>query len=120
MEPADLNPFPNANDDVRLEALLRDAVSALPDDGFSSRVLAALPPEETAAGSWRRTAFCFAGAAAGCGYALWRGVNWPELQAEFGRTTTALADPLFMGALVVAALSLLFAFRAELREKLLP
>ncbi len=43
MEPADLNSSPP--DDARLEAWLRahSAAAPLPDDGFSARVLAALP-----------------------------------------------------------------------------
>ena len=125
MEPADLN-HP-ANDDARLEAMLRRAAPPLPDDGFSARVLAALPAPEAAAALWRRIAFCLAGAAAGYGFALWRGAAWPDLQLELEQFATALvnatstlADPLLGAALVVTALSLLFAFQSELRERLLP
>lgn len=42
MEPAHLTP--PSEDDPRLEALLRQPVSPLPDHGFTARVLAALPP----------------------------------------------------------------------------
>jgi len=124
MESADLNSSANANDDARLEAMLRRASPALPDNGFSARVLAALPPEAEAT-PWRRIAFCVAGAAAGCGFALWQGVSWPELQADAAQFSAKLANagsaldnPMFGAALVVTALSLLVAFRTELREKL--
>lgn len=47
MEPTDLN-SPDPTDD-KLAAFLRSAASApLPDDGFSARVLAALPPPRPA------------------------------------------------------------------------
>jgi hypothetical protein len=126
MEPEDVNLSPNVNDDAQLEALLRTAAPVLPDDGFPARVLAALPAAEAERIPWRRIAFCLVGAAAGCGFALWRGVSWPGLQsgleqfaAALVNAGPALADPLLGAALVVTTLSLLFAFRAELREKLM-
>ena len=44
MEPTDLNP--KSSDDEQIDSWLRasSAVPPLPDDGFSARVLAALPP----------------------------------------------------------------------------
>ena len=127
MEPADLNSSTNANDDgTRLEAMLRGAAPALPDDGFSARVLAALPAAEEQRTPWRRIAFCLGGAAAGCGVAFWRSGAGPGLQSSlehFGVTMAnaclVFTNPIVSAALVATALSLLVAFRTELREKLL-
>ncbi|HYD83623.1 MAG TPA: DUF5056 domain-containing protein [Opitutus sp.] len=47
MEPTDLNPL--SRDDERLSAILREAQPAIADDGFSTRVLAALPPPKNSA-----------------------------------------------------------------------
>ena len=125
MEPADLNSPANANDDARLEALLRRA-SPLPDDGFSTRVLATLPEAKTENAPWLRIAFCIAGAVAGCGFALWRGGSWLNLKssaerfaAVFANAAPTLANPWMGVVLVVTVLSLLVVFRAELREKLM-
>ena len=124
MEPGNVNS--SANDDRRIEALLRDAVTPLPDDGFSARVMAALPGAEKQPATRRRLAFCLAGAMCGCAFALWRGVSVPELEAAYSRfapslmnAASPLADPVLATALMVAALSLLFAFRAELRDRLM-
>ena len=126
MEPANLNSLPSANDDARLEALLRRAAPTLPDNGFSARVLAALPATEEQHAPWRRAVFCLVGAAAGCGLAFWRSGASPGLQSgleQFGvnlaDASLVFADPMVSAALVVTALSLLVAFRTELREKLL-
>ena len=63
----------------------------------------------------------------GCGFALWRGASWPELQSDGERlaatlfnASSVLANPWFGAALVVTALSLVVAFWAELRDKLMP
>ena len=124
MEPADLNS--PANEDPRLEAMLRSAAPNLPDDGFSTRVLAALPQAVEQRVSWRRALFCVVGAGVGVSLALWQGVSWPELQSGIERFATtlanagpSLANPMFAAALVVTLLSLLVAFQSELREKLL-
>src|SRR5258706_16248959 len=90
MEPTDLNS--SANDDARLEALLRTATSPLPDVGFSARVIAALPSERPRTRSWRRIGFCAAGAAMGCGLAIWRGASWPGVQSGLGELGVALVD----------------------------
>src|SRR5471030_1048796 len=126
MEPADLNSPANANDDARLEALLRRDLPALPDRGFSARVLAALPETEQPRRVWRRLVSCLIGAAAGAGFALWQGVSQPhfqsgakQLSAALTAAGQALADPRIGAALVVALLSLLVASWNELRERLL-
>jgi hypothetical protein len=122
MEPANLN----SPDDAQIEALLRPTAPILPDGGFSTRVLAALPPPVAARQSWPRVAVCLAGAAAGLGFALWSlaalsGGPWnaKALADALVEAIGWLADPLLGGALLVAAFSLLFAFRLELRDKLI-
>ena len=121
-----MNPVPDANDDAHLEALLRRAATPVPDDGFSMRVLAALPPAAEPSALWSRAVFCLAGAAVGGGFAYWEGASWPGLRADFAQARTAfanvsptLADPLFAAAVTVTLLSLLVAFRHELRDRLL-
>ena len=127
MEPADLNSSPDANGDARLEALLRRATTPLDDDGFSARVLAALPAPVKPRVPWQRILFCIAGALAGCGYAVWRGVSGPAFETGIARLGNTLADfgpsmtdPRFVTAMGVTVLSLALAFRTELREKFLP
>lgn len=119
MEPADLNHF--APDDARLDARLRQPAPALPDDGFSDRVLAALPPEAGHARS-RRRLMCGAGAAAGVlfaaiGFALRPATpaNEPGIAAELAQAGQFLFDPVLGVALLVTALSLLYVFRGRLR-----
>lgn len=126
MEPANLNPTPDAKGDARLEAMLRGATPPLPDAGFSTRVLAALPARAQPRVPWRRILFCLVGAAAGSGYALWRGVSGLDVETGADRLGNALAnlglslsDPKFVAAMGVTLLSLAVAFRAELRDKLL-
>ena len=126
MEPTDLNSPPNAHDDARLEAMLRRVTPALPDDGFSARMLAALPPAVESSGSRYRAAFCVGGALVGLGFALWRGVSLPDLKFGFSQiqaltvnSFSIFADPLFIAALGLTLLSLLVAFQAQLRDRLL-
>jgi hypothetical protein len=121
-----MNSPAHPNDDARLEAMLRTAAPPLADRGFAARVLAALPPSEAEPTpiSWRRIGFGAAGAVAGCGFMLWRGVSWPDLQSQLGQFEAVLAnagprlaDPMLVTALVVTGASLVFAFRAEVRER---
>ena len=131
MEPANLNPASRDGDDgdaeARLAAHLRARSPALPDDGFSARVLATLPPPRRAPapGLGRRLAVGWAGAVAGIAFAMWRGTSPADLQAAFDQSnlalvkvTSSLADPAFAVALVATALSLLFVFKSELRARL--
>lgn len=81
MEPANLTPTP---EDEQLETLLRRVEPPLPDDGFSVRVLAALPPVEPASsgiGAWLnvQTALVLAGALAGFFVAEAHGARWSDL-----------------------------------------
>ena len=133
MEPANLNSAPREGDDgggesdARLAALLRDRSTALADEGFSARVLAALPPPRRTPtpALGRRLAVGWAGAVAGIAFALWRGTSPTDLQTAFDQTgvallkaTAVLADPVFVIAFVATGLSLLFAFKSELRTRL--
>ncbi len=125
MEPADVNP--GARDDARLEALLRRPAPPLADDGFSARVLAALPPvRAAAAGSAkivrRHERAEWLGVWVGVVVALLGCFFWPTSPAEsagaFFRAVsnaTYLADPALALAVLVAAGSILYAFWPRLR-----
>jgi hypothetical protein len=117
MEPANLN----SPDDSRVEALLRRSTQALPDDGFSARVLAELPPMKTAARTPRRLAIG-AGASIGLIFSAFgillrpaAPIDLPAIATEVWRATQVLLDPTFVVAVLVAAFSLAYAFRRRLR-----
>jgi len=118
MESSNLNPLPREDD--RLADLLRGQSPALPDDGFSTRVLAALPPSTSAPqANGLRTALCVAGAAAGLAVALGNGVSWAGLRANAEamepvliRLAAFFSDPWFIPALIIAGVSVFFALRA--------
>ena len=118
MEPADLNrPSP---DDAQLDAWLRANASdaPLPDDGFSQRVLASLPPRIDRAGAARRIALCLIGALTGA-IAPWLtdfGLPNPAASAvDFSsaarQVLQPLADPNLAPALALTGLCLLYVFR---------
>jgi hypothetical protein len=69
--------------DRHLEELLRRTSTApLPDDGFSQRVLSALPPRariHEANSTGRRVLLCVAGAAIGVLAAVQQGARWSDL-----------------------------------------
>ena len=124
MEPIDLNSPAPDTEAIRLAALLRDAAAQLPDDGFSARVLAALPPPAAAPARGRRLAAAL-GATAGCVFVAWRGLAWSDVGAALARlalavdhVAPALSPPQIFAALWVTAVSLIFAFWSELRRKL--
>jgi hypothetical protein len=115
MEPTELNSSPD--DEARLETWLREPARALPDDGFSTRVLAALPPPVTRPISTRRWVLCGLAAAVGLAVAWPRAGTGGEVVSQLSSWTdaltmtgTALADPMAQIALVVAALSLVAVF----------
>ncbi len=128
MEPANLNPPPN--DDAHLAALLRQNHTDLPDDGFTARVLAALPPraprsapifEQPAA---RAIVFSLA-ALAGLAFAFAQGLTWetitaiiPTLQQAAASTSVSLADPTPSLAFLIAALSILYAMKDRLLRQI--
>lgn len=124
MESNDLK-SPPPPDDAHLEAWLRAHASrpALPDDGFSQRVLHALPaPVRQPAWSSRRIAIA-AGAVAGLGTAVFgfltgtvTGIPLPAAQPDWTQLLTQLADPKLHTALGVTLVTLGFAFRRQLRR----
>jgi hypothetical protein len=124
MEPTDLKPTPP--DDAALEAWLRAnaAVPALPDDGFSCRVLTALPATVQRAQAQRQLV-CLGGALIGTASALIGTATsgspppaLPALEPALADALAQLATPAVGWAFVVTALSLWFAFRRELRPRL--
>ena len=120
MEPTDLkNPSP---DDARLEAWYRANVAAapLPDDGFSRRVLAALPPGQRT--DVKRRGFCLSGAVLGVAVALGGLLTQPNiphdlsaLEPDFRNALIQLADPAVGLAFGITVISLWFVFRPRLR-----
>lgn len=138
MEPSNLNSASSeSNDDARLESWLRQSATDLPDDGFSQRVLAALPPPRTtsdAPSHFRfRESIIAVGALAGVALAGWRiGVgasgadgngaalasrlhdNIAEISHAFSQTTAASLDPALSLAATVTLCSLAFVFRRNL------
>jgi len=120
MEPTDLNN--SSPDDAQLEAWYRANVSAAPlaDDGFSRRVVAALPPAQRADAKRRR--FCLGGALIGVGVALGGLLSqhdlWFDLTAlepDFTHALTQLADPAVGLAFGITVISMWFVFRPKLR-----
>lgn len=127
MEPTNLNSPPP--DDEQLEALLRRAASAaLPDDGFSTRVLAALPSKDPSPSPLLRPTLCVVAAVAGTAFA-WKqltsttdpsalSMQWERSMEEMRFALEPFqAAPVNQGlwiAVGVTVLSLLFAFRRSL------
>ncbi|HZP59697.1 MAG TPA: hypothetical protein VFB27_05180 [Opitutaceae bacterium] len=110
MESPDLNPF----GDDRLDALLRTPPAApLADDGFSARVLAALPPQKKRRQSWIRICVLTTAALAGLAVALWQKDGGTDLLAQSDHAVTALydhlSDPSLLVALLATAVTLFFA-----------
>lgn len=115
MEPTDLNSF--RDEDAALSALFREQAPALPDEGFSARVLAALPPPAVPSASpaperWPWFAY-FGGGLAGAGFAVSHVASSTDLGAgfsEFGRALASLAgvfaEPWLGLAFTLCAISL--------------
>jgi hypothetical protein len=87
MEPADLNSPP---DDRRLAGLLQQTSVPIADDGFSDRVLAALPAPPSAAPRLIPFVATATGGVIGVAYARWQGATTGELETA-GRALAALA-----------------------------
>lgn len=124
MEPADLNSLPP--NDARLEVWYRAKISAasLPDDGFSRRVLSALPAPAKQADTKRRL-FCLIGALAGAGVAWLGASNSPDVLTNLSVIDAALTDvflklatPAVGGALGLTAICLWCVFGRALRPLL--
>lgn len=100
MEPTDLN-SPSAAPD-ELDRRLQDLASpALPDAGFSQRVLAALPARRLPWGqTWLLPAV---GAAVGLALVLGRGASAAPLIPSSDQIGAALADPTVLSAIAIAA-----------------
>ena len=112
MEPSALNS--SDEDELRLKALLRDAVPELPDDGFSARVVASLPTRATVGVKSYRGWFVMAGLVAGLtvAWSQFSAEQNPTLAAdglmttmtEFANALAPLADPaLATGTLIAIA-----------------
>jgi hypothetical protein len=112
MESTNLN---SASEDDRLKSLLQAHSPGLPDDGFSHRVMAALPRPR------RRVSphvwlYLFGGVA-GAVFAGLRGAAWSELTATtvefesaFAPILAILSDPWLALAFTTTAVSLLVAY----------
>ena len=124
MESFDLNS--RNPDDAQLEEWLRTnaTVPPLPDGGFSSRVLSALPPSPVIARhSWARLVWGGTGALAGLAVFAAQGTSWTDfyscllqLGENAGNLTAAFSNPTTQLALAITGLSLLVAFHREGRR----
>lgn len=112
-----------APDDAQLEAWLRSStfLPALPDDGFSSRVLAALPPPKRRFPA--RVLVCLAGGAVGMAVAarpLLAAGNLlddlPALDAALVSAFDQLANPALGVAASVTLATLAYVFWRDLRR----
>lgn len=120
MEPSSLNSSPDEAADAALTAMLRTQAPAIPDDGFSARVLSALPPPRAAVllprpSRWPWAAY-IGGGLAGATFALSRAGSWPDFVSATSQLVHALSavlalltEPWLVLALVLAALSLVIA-----------
>lgn len=127
MEPSDLNPPPP--DDAALETWLHTHAveQPLPDDGFSHRVLAALPPRiiVTSTASARRRWLCAAAATIGLLIALGQTrLAWSDeserlsqVGASLVNTFGRIADPSLALALALMLGSLAYVYHRELRTR---
>lgn len=117
MEYPNLNPPPE--NDANLAELLRQQAPVLPDDGFSARVLAALPPrsERHWLFSPRFAVAVGAGALAGITFAWRQGSTWRDsvdglsrLDRELAAASRILSDPNLALALALTVISLLVVY----------
>lgn len=114
MEPSRLNS--PEDKDAALTAILRTHAPAIPDDGFSARVLSALPPPPRAIarpflfrGPW---AAYIGGGVAGAAFAIARAGGWSDFASGLLQLTNTLAallatlaEPWLVIALSLTALS---------------
>lgn len=114
-------------EDERLDALLRSPLPPLPDDGFSHQVVSRLTQPQRGArnSSFLRVIVIGSGALAGLTYVMLatpRSGSAIDLTAEIGAAVTQVAtpflDPLVLGALSAALLSLALVFYTEIRHRL--
>jgi len=121
MEPSNLNE--SDSEDAALKSMIRGQSPTIPDDGFSQRVLAALPPPGIARRAtaktispWTWIAY-FGGGTAGILFAASRVANWTELGADAVKLADSLApaasaftEPWLTIALTLCMLSLALAW----------
>ena len=112
-----------SSEDERLRSILRGGVTPLPDDGFSTRVMAALPSQNHGLMLYARAAVCGLGALVGLVFAWQRGVSFDsvkvaanQLSDSFVQAGGGLADYRFVVAVAVTGLSLLYVFKEGLRK----
>ncbi len=128
MEPANVNLPPD--DEAHLAALLRRTPAELPDDGFSARVLAALPPPARRSVPLleyplvRALAFSLA-ALAGLVFAIFRGLSLDSVHTletallqTLREAPLSLSDSSAVLAFTFAALSILYAMKDRLSRSL--
>lgn len=124
MEPNDLKSTPP--DDAQLETWLRTnaTLPPLPDDGFSQRVLTALPAPVRRSRVSPRLLAIFVGAAAGTGVATFKfftgtpiDFSLPPLGPETTDAFAQLADPKLNVALGVTVVTLVFVFWRDVRRR---
>ena len=103
-----------SDEDEKLAALLQARMPALPDHGFSAKVVARLPPARR---SFRGLAWAAGGAAAGVGFAVLRGASWsdlvqtgPQIMTTFASLLSVLVDPWLLLALSIAGVSLVITY----------
>ncbi|MDO8540924.1 MAG: hypothetical protein Q7S40_10855 [Opitutaceae bacterium] len=123
MESADLKS--NSPDDAQLEAWLHanSAIAPLSDDGFSHRVLAALPPPVAPAKPSIRPWLCVAAALIGSIVAIHSGEagaanQFPNIVAALQAAFSPLSDPSVGLALITTAASLVIVYWRKLVAKL--
>jgi hypothetical protein len=122
MESPNLNsPFPE-NDELDAQCRAQFSVPAIPDGGFSARVLAALPAPANRTFRRRRRWFCAVGLIAGIAVTAIRLMisnDSSPLLPQLANGMSAAATQFFSGPVMLAlgltAFSLWFAFRDRLR-----
>lgn len=126
MEPANIKSVPP--DDAQLEAWYRTNISSpsLPDDGFSRKVLAALPPPARSRRA-KRQIFILTGLVVGAAVALVGAMfasagsipnDLSAFEFQFTNACYQIATPAFGWALGVTLLSLVIAFPQQLLRRL--
>jgi hypothetical protein len=116
---------PTPPDDTQLESWLRtnSSLPSLPDDGFSRRVLAALPASSPSRLTPRLLAIAI-GAASGIAFAAFKfstaapvDFSLPPLGLEMTEALAHLTDPKLHAALGTTAVTLMFVFWRDLRKR---
>jgi hypothetical protein len=122
MEPANLTPLPPDRDPLEAWLSAKAPVAPLPDEGFTARVLAALPPPQRSF-SWSRVLLYAGGTLGGLAVAWWRAGGapnpvpistwWNGVLTQIVSLLSFLSDPwwslTFTAAIVAAAV--VFAIR---------